>query len=465
MNSRECSRDGRKVTRLALGVSIALAPWGVALATVPPRAPQTWTVLNCSDHDMDSLRYFVESPNTMSGDTIDLSDLPTKCGALDSRITLSTAAITIAQDALSLKGPAPGSGTVTISGNGAHRVFEHFGHGWLSITNVSIADGKVEDVNAAFGGCILSSAGSVNLDTSSVTGCTASSSLGTALGGAIATGYDTQLVKSTVSGNRVSGPAGYAIGGGIYARGALLAKYSSISDNEAATGLGGGAAVMGTMGVYHSAVIGNQAGTGGGLLTSGTSRIANSTISGNRSSYFCSGVGVSSGSVVSLEISNSTVAFNHSLSNTRWNGAAVGFSGSQATDSVALYSSIIADNTTMAANAPSDLYIASGSGTLSGKDNAVIASNILSPPVGVFTVTTDPMLGPLNAHRALPFHSPLPGSLLLGKGNNLRTFPPHDANTSDQRGPGYPRTTTMGGSTSVDIGAVQFDVIFVDRFD
>lgn len=469
MNSRERSKDGRRMTRLALGVSIALAPWGVAFATVPPRAPQTWTVLNCSDHDMDSLRYFVESPNTMSGDTIDLSELPTKCGAVDSRITLSTGEITIGQDALALTGPAPGSGTVTISGGGAHRVFSHTGYGWLSITNLSIADGKIEDVAYAFGGCIVSQ-GSVNLDTASVTGCAASSSLGSAVGGAIATAYDTQLVNSTVSGNRVSAPAGYAFGGGIYALGALLAKYSAISYNEvvatasAPASVGGGAAAFGTMGIYHSAVIGNEAGAIGGLLAVGATHIGNSTISGNRSADFCSGILTSSGSSTSLEISNSTITSNYSSSTTRCNGAAVGFNG-YANDPVALYSAIIANNASGPTNTPADLYLAPGAGILSGMDNAVIASNVLSPPAGVFSVTIDPMLGPLQTQTALPFHPLLPGSPVLGKGNNLRTFPPHDANTTDQRGPGYPRTTTTGGITSVDIGAIQFDVIFVDRFD
>jgi hypothetical protein len=51
----------------------------------------------------------------------------------------------------------------------------------------------------------------------------------------------------------------------------------------------------------------------------------------------------------------------------------------------------------------------------------------------------------------------LPGSPAIGFGNN------NGNRTKDQRGAGYPRTT--GPSASVDIGAVQFDTIFVSGVD
>ena len=314
MNSRNDSTARLKSKLLALSLSAALAQWGVALSAVPPRTPQTWTVLNCSDDDTDSLRFFVEeNPNTVSGDTIDLSHLPISCGAADSTIMLSSE-ITIAQDALTLKGPAPGSGTVTISGGGAHQVFHHTGYGWLSITNLVIADGDNEAITSVFGGCIFSN-GSVNLDTASVTGCTASSALGYALGGGIAAGYDVQLVNATISGNLATAPSAQGRGGGIYARGALLSKYSSVRDNEASSSYtfsqGGGAIVFGGAGVYHSSITSKQAGVGGGLAAIGVTHVANSTISGNRSAI-CSGLVVSSGSSTSLEISNSTIAANYS---------------------------------------------------------------------------------------------------------------------------------------------------------
>jgi hypothetical protein len=108
---------------------------------------------------------------------------------------------------------------------------------------------------------------------------------------------------------------------------------------------------------------------------------------------------------------------------------------------------------------PSDLYLVSGSGTLSGADNLVVASNVSNPTV--IKIIADPKLGPLqsNGGRTLT-HALLSGSPAIGAGN-VNVVPPGLMN--DQRGTGYPRTT--GPSNTVDIGAVQFDTIFVSDFD
>jgi len=117
-----------------------------------------------------------------------------------------------------------------------------------------------------------------------------------------------------------------------------------------------------------------------------------------------------------------------------------------------LQSSIIANNTAGVGNSSADLYLPVGAGTLSGADNVVIASNIVSPPPGVITITTDPKLGPLAFNGGTTrTHALLPGSPALGVGNN------NAMRTNDQRGDGYPRTTGPNASvTSALSSSIRF---------
>jgi hypothetical protein len=155
----------------------------------------------------------------------------------------------------------------------------------------------------------------------------------------------------------------------------------------------------------------------------------------------------------SFSISNATTAFNRTNVDTP--RGALCFSGS-ANSALTLQSSIIADNTTGPANSPADIYVYPGHGVLAGADNLVIASNVSD--ANVIRVTTDPKLGPLHFNGGVTrTHALLPGSPALGMGNNTATHP------NDQRGQGYPRTT--GTNATVDIGAFQFDSIFVCGFE
>lgn len=472
------SRSG--VKRLALCLSAALAPvsalsaWAaspvsthaadVQRTPARPNSPQTWTVTNCSDGDTNSLREIIANPNTLSGDTVDLSQLPVFCSDTNSVITLLNGEIGIDQNDLTLTGPAPADGTVTVSGGGASQVFRHTGTGTLTINALTIADGYRHRANDAAGGCIESH-GNVALDLARVVGCTAWTDSGYAHGGGVYASGKVQLIASTISGNKVVAPAAYGLGGGISSRG-LLSKYSSISHNIAYNGtgglsVGGGALVYGTVGIYHSTIDNNTGSNGSALVSNATTHVTNSTISYNVGGY--AAVLVSSGNPLSLEIANSTVAFNVLNAPPSLAGAVV-FNGSQPSDSISLQSSIIANNTTSPGDTPADVYVRAGHGQLSGADNLVIASNVV-PPAGVITVTADPKLGPLQLNGGLlPTHSPLSDSPALGKGNATVNFPPNDTNAHDQRGPGYPRSTDSAGSVTTDIGAVQFDTIFFDDF-
>jgi hypothetical protein len=237
-----------RMKRLALALSTACIPLAAtAAASFPaahhaPTAPSIWVVQNCSDHDPNSLRDIVQNPAyAQSGDIVDLTHLPTSCGLADSVITLDSE-IAIAQDNLSLIGPARGQGSVTISGGGVSRVLNHAGAGTLDISDLRISQGYYQTVGAANGGCILS-AGSVALKNARVTGCKTKSTMGRASGGAIAAHYDVGLDHSVVSGNQALAPSsgGYGYGGAIRA-GNFHCKYSSISANSMIAGLAGAGA-------------------------------------------------------------------------------------------------------------------------------------------------------------------------------------------------------------------------------
>jgi hypothetical protein len=424
-------------------------------------AASPWTVKNCTDHDTGSLRDIIQN-QAQSGDAVDLSQLPMRCNATNSKITLSTGEIVVAQGDLTLLGPYSANGTVTISGGGASRVFHHEGAGTLSLHSLTITDGYYRAAVNAYGGCIESDSGNIYLNKTVVAGCTVLSDMNLAFGGGVsAHGGDATLVLSTVSENQANAPSLSSFGGGIHSHGTLVAKYSAISNNSVHngqnfSGSGGGAFVRGGATILASTIDNNSATSGSGLTVMGPTTISDSTISRNVASWmatlhclYCD----------SVTISNSTIAFNHQ--NAAYLGSrAVVFRGLSANSPLTLQSSIIADNTAGIGNIPADLFITAGYGVLSpsGADNLVIASNIASPPPGVITVTADPKLGPLQFNGGLTrTHALLPGSPALAMGNNTAM------RLHDQRGNGYPRTT--GPNATVDIGAFQFDTIFADGVD
>jgi hypothetical protein len=424
---------------------------------------QTRVVQNCTDHDPDSLRDILENPNNpnhaLSGDTVDLSQLPTLCGMANATITLTTGEITIYQQDLQLRGVSLDQNAVMISGGGTSRVFRNIASaGTLSIYDLTIADGYHHAMNNAEGGCIESE-GSISLHSATVTGCKASSDTAYALGGGIHAALDVTLVFSTVSANEAIAPAGRGCGGGVYGN-AVSAKYSSITGNTAdgafygVTSTGGGIFATASVSIRGSTIDDNTAGFASALRFTGASNIYNSTISGNvaRSGFAV----LTNPAAISLTIANSTIAFNHSENDIPGPGSAVFFEGSTANSALTLQSSIIANNTVGAGNTPSDIYVKPGFGVLSGADNLVIGSNVSDPVV--ITVTNDPQLGPLQFNGGpTKTHALLRNSPALAVGNNNAGL------LVDQRGTGYPRTT--GPNAEVDIGAFEFDSIFAAGFD
>jgi predicted outer membrane repeat protein len=236
-------------------------------------------------------------------------------------------------------------------------------------------------------------------------------------GGAISTKYgDTRIDSTTVTNNTaITSQGGNNDGraGGLEVSGGEISN-STISGNSTVE-TGGGALLRATK-LRNSTVTGNTVteGIGGGVAfgpkyTGGTSRLDNSTVSGNTAQgaapYQGRGGGVMSytysGNEVALVVRNSTIA-----SNTATNGVGglIGFSYQEPDDAtIELKSSILADNT--AAGAASDL------GTASGTSSPVDTSKLVSAgftlveapgtavlngdPAGTNLTGVDPQLSPL----------------------------------------------------------------------
>jgi len=463
-----------------------------ALALSPPANAAVRTVINCNDAGAGSLRAAVASA-AATGDTVVFDTGQMGC----STITLTSGQIVV--DAQEIVVQGPGAGLLTINGNNgvtASRIFFDSVDGpggysrKLTIGGLTIANGFGYGSSASDtvrGGCILAS-GDVTLSGTVVTGCTVTNSGGQAAGGAI-WASSLHMDSSTISGNDVFAVQDSAtIGGGAYVRGQVTIRSSTISNNrthgqQAVTGpgVGGGLASFGAAagdvqiafstitgnsadfggGIYlangtpvrtitidHSTIAGNQAYLSAGAIhlsdhsSNATTRILDSTISGNTSSYFIGGVY----NYGALTVSNSSIVFNSAQSSLD-NPAASGLFTTAAT----LQSTLIAKNTDY--GQPADL---GGDASMLGSKNLIMATlaGTTAPPG---TLTADPLLGALaNNGGPTQTRALLNGSPAIGTGNNLAHL------ASDQRGPGFARSTA--GKT--DIGAFQTgDGIFYGGFD
>jgi hypothetical protein len=331
----------------------------------------THHVTSCADDatpGSGSLRSVIADPTTVSGDSIDFTQLPMMC----STITLGGQAIEIDQDWLYLQGP--GSENLTIDANGASAVFYDFGAGTLYINDLTISNGSGPS-GAPWGGCIYVQ-NNLSLTDSVVTNCKATSNnVNTpARGGGIFTGSSLTLLRSTISNNVALTTAGaHTYGGGVYVGGNFYSLGSTISDNTAtAPGstatTGGGAVVYGnTVSIDTSTISGNKAKTAGGLMLMNTTAgsIVNSTVSGNASRYY--GGILTNGN---LTVANSTIAFNTSTMSTEASGLYTRSS------TLTLRNSIIADN--VSGGEASDLGGAPGI-QVDGANNLVVSSAIMFP--------------------------------------------------------------------------------------
>ncbi len=407
-----------------------------SLIPAPICVAATRTVTNCSDDKAGSLRALVKS--AASGDTISMAGLTASSPyCAGGQIVLTSGAIYISKDALSLQGgvvfPITITGEQEIGTSTEDRVLTHVGGGILMLGNLNITGGKFSaGLSNARGGCVYS-AGDVKLINSTVSQCEALSVVGAQGGGIYSFGY-TNLFHAKLYDNVANGDG---LGGAIYANGGVILDDSAIYDNVALGG-GGIATRTGKVTISRSSITDNQADTGGGLLlnSNGVVTVLDSTIAGNTATTSAGGLFVNAPQAV---VDNSTIAKNVVLSTS---GAAAGIVAERtASGTLALNSTIVTAN--LRGGTESDV---SGTNvTVTGSANLVRVSDLTMPND---TITACALLGTLGYRgdftATIPLYTNSPG---IDRGNNVYTPPL----TTDQRI--KPRTSGI----APDIGAYEVD--------
>jgi hypothetical protein len=369
--------------------------------------PDTYTVATLADSGPGSFRQAILSANANAGADVIVFD--PSVFAMPQTILLTSGAPQVA-DALTITGPAAG----------------------VTLKNTTLNDNVLDIWQAPAGSKMVFS----NL---TFTGGTATGGL---TAGLYADDQDLTLVNCVFTGNTAQS----GVGAVSTVNGPLTLIGCTIANNKGTIG-GGVTSNGGTLVILNCAITGNTStqNAGGGVrfnssLGSGTLTVRNSTIANNSAATAGGGIGLSAFSGTAT-IQNCTITGN-AVTGTAVNGGGVGrFSG---TGGIALESCIVAGNTStlgpdigtagpVTANAcaigePAGFKLTSGSNNLPYQPLANLK------------------LGPL-ADNGGPTQTIalLAGSPCLDVGANPAAL------TTDQRGPGFARTS--GGGT--DIGAFE----------
>ena len=340
----------------------------------------------------------------------------------------------------------PGAQNLAVNGNATFRVFENFASD-VTISGFTVTNGLPPTGDNNGGGGILSHGGLTLIGTSILNNNAGGlypppnpggGGIGVSAGGTLT------VTASIISGNEnQQGP-----GGGISAGGTVTVSNSTINNNE---GLCAGGGIFfndigGTLTVMSSTIIGNsvvgcpvsaRAGWvltgGGGIVSSGSVTVNNSTISGNTvDGYMCAGGGIHNAGTFTL--TNSTLSGNSAPSG---QGGAMSNAGQ----------TMIGD-TVLNAGASGGTIFNNG-GTITSLGYNIASDNgggVLTGPGD--QINTDPTLGPLQDNGGPTFtHALLPGSPAINAGDPSFTPPPF----YDQRGPNYVRVY----DGQIDIGSFE----------
>ena len=195
-------------------------------------------------------------------------------------------------------GDTSAGGTTTCASSLGDRIFYITNGLSVTLEELTIKGGNASTIYygaSAFGGGIYTYYSILTINSSTISGNTASS------GGGISNKGTTTINSSTISGNSAD------YGGGIYSKETITINSSTISGNLA-NNRGGGIYNIETTTIDSSTISGNTADYGGGIYnTSGTTAIDSSTISGNTAN---SGSGGISGITSTIEVKNTILADN-----------------------------------------------------------------------------------------------------------------------------------------------------------
>jgi hypothetical protein len=457
----------KKLINLFLALTLALGTFA-SLPATPVRAA-TQTVTNTDDSGSGSLRQAII--NAADNDTIDLT-------GISGMITLATE-LTV-NKSVTITGP--GASALTISGNNAVRVFNIASGKIVSISGLTVANGRVED---NLGGGILN-LGNLTLNNVVVTNnAAARGTQGPFVRGG---GIYSQLNESslTITNSVISNNTAAGEGGGIYIHSGVLNLQNvtidnnhvtdstsvggginigsnvptpvtfnnlTISNNSAVSG-GGGLISYTSLTIFNSVVFNNSVaggtnlndGRGGGMYLTGSSKtytLTNVTISGNSASHAVSS-GVGGGGIVTnqtLNLTNVTITGNTSQ------GGGGGIYGT-----ANMLNTIIAGNTSTSA-ASEDC-----AGTLNSSHGhnmiQVITTCTLTGTTTGNIYNTDPLLNSLADNGGPTMtHSLQTGSPAIDAGISNENCP-----GLDQRGIARPQDGNGDNTSACDIGAYEVAV-------
>ena len=309
---------------------------------------------------------------------------------------------------------------MTVDANNSSRIFEINAGAAATISYLTITHGK-----AASGGGVYN-AGTLTLDHTQVTSNTTTGSGGAGLYNT-ATGTAT-IIDSTLAHN-IASSGGY--GGAAYNIGSLTIRGSTLWDNTAYTGGG----------VYDNPSTGSVV----------TLALSNSTLSGNKGTYYAGGVylrGLATFDSVTITGNDATPG---------WSGYYGG--GLFVYGTATLRNTIVAGNTRTNGTVADDICLYSGVvDTANSQYNLIGDANTAGGLVSGTNhnlVGVDPLLGPLQDNGGPTFtHVLLPLSPAIDAGSNA-LLP--GGLTTDQRDTGYSRIVdSRGAGAVVDIGAYEY---------
>jgi hypothetical protein len=312
LNPRGLNNAGQVIFR------VNLADGRTVLVRADPALPSTLTVLNNHDSGAGSLRAEIAAAH--NGDTIRFDH-----HLRGQTITLTSGELVI-DKSLDIEGL--GASKLTVSGNGASRVFDLTGSG----LNVTIAGLTIADGLATQGGGIENVASNLTLSRDVLSNDRAVGDPGeNAAGGGLFNGSAAILTvaHSTFTGDlaqggaaNASGNAGAAQGGAIYNEGVASVRYSSFRANQVHGGDGG-----------QSGWGGN--GQGGGIFNLGTLTVRDSVFASNQafggthgrlgdSSHVGNGAGAGVYNQATLTVRDSSFAHNHAFGGAGYDGVVGG---------------------------------------------------------------------------------------------------------------------------------------------
>jgi len=345
----------------------------------------TYTVTSDADSGANTLRQAIIDANTSGDeDTIIIQD------SIET-ITIASQLpeIVTAGGSLTINGGDGVIVKVTIPGTSTYRVYEiDASDKTINISDMTIQGGDISEEGlepAGYGGGIYIAAGTINLDTVTVSGSKAYRGGGIYNAATIET-----LTNSTISENAVTGETD---GGGIYNTGTLNLSNSTISNNTSQY-QAGGIYNNGTLNLSNSTIFNNTADyRGGGIYFSGGSTagtIENCTITENISPSGAGGIYLNS-TDGTLTVKNTIIANNYGAeggeSDYVWNKGALIDNGYNVVESQSGQSNQFAAETDLLNTDPTGL---SENLTYEGgyaKVLKVTAGNILDNP-GSTTETT-----------------------------------------------------------------------------